>query len=63
MNPVKSEHVEPRPHTVWWHSTRFDSAYILGVTALLFLSGTIIAMEPSLFYPILYPNLLLDPTG
>ena len=37
----------------WLRDARFDSAFILGGIGLALLSGTVIVIEPSLFYPIL----------
>ena len=41
----------------WLRSAGFDSALILGGIALALLSGTVIVIEPSLFYPILLLDL------
>ena len=46
-----------RTRPAWLRNARFDSAFILGGIGLALLSGTVVVIEPSLFYPILLLDL------
>ena len=54
---METKRAESRALPGWLRNARFDSAFILGGFALALLSGTVIVIEPSLFYPILLLDL------
>jgi len=54
---MQTDSLEMRARLGWLCSARFDTAFIGGGAALALLSGTVIVLEPSLFWPILLLDL------